>query len=83
MADLFSNRHLAAGRERVPQVSEAAAVTAYGVLSPAVLDVYAPADSRVPGSFWHRKLSKILETYQPICGPVFALLSNHICGMSR
>jgi len=31
-------------------------VTAYGVLSPAVLDVYAPADSRVPGSFWHRKL---------------------------
>ena len=31
-------------------------MTAYGVLSPAVLDVYAPADSRVPGSFWHRKL---------------------------
>jgi len=47
---------VAAGRERVPQVSEAAAVTAYGVLSPAVLDVYAPADSRVPGTFWHRKL---------------------------
>jgi putative ABC transport system permease protein len=47
---------VAAGRERVPQVSEAAAVTAYGVLSPAVLDVYAPADSRIPGSFWHRKL---------------------------
>jgi hypothetical protein len=47
---------VAPGRERVPQVSEAAAVTAYGVLSPAVLDVYAPADSRVPGTFWHRKL---------------------------
>ena len=47
---------VAPGRERVPQVSEAAAVTAYGVLSPAVLDVYAPADSRVPDSFWHRKL---------------------------
>ena len=47
---------VAPGRERVPQVSEAAAVTAYGVLSPAVLDVYAPADSRIPGSLWHRKL---------------------------
>jgi hypothetical protein len=47
---------VAPGRERVPQVSEAAAVTAYGVLSLAVLDVYASADSRVPGSFWHRKL---------------------------
>ena len=47
---------VAAGHDRVPQVSEAAAVTAYGVLSPAVLDVYAPADSRVPDSFWHRKL---------------------------
>lgn len=47
---------VAPGRERVPQVSEVAAVTAYGVLSPAVLDVYAPADSRVPDSFWHRKL---------------------------
>jgi putative ABC transport system permease protein len=47
---------VAPGRERVPQVSEAAAVTAYGVLSPAVLDVYAPADSRIPDSFWHRKL---------------------------
>ena len=47
---------VAAGREHVPQVSEAAAVTAYGVLSPALLDVYAPADSRVPDSLWHRKL---------------------------
>jgi hypothetical protein len=47
---------VAQGRERVPQVSEAAAVTAHGVLNPAVLDVYAPADSRIPGTFWHRKL---------------------------
>ena len=47
---------VAAGHEGVPQVSESARLTAYSVLDPAVLDVYAPADSRVPDSFWHRKL---------------------------
>jgi hypothetical protein len=47
---------VAAGHDRVPQVIEAAPLTAYSVLAPAVLDVYAPADSRIPGTFWHRKL---------------------------
>src|SRR5215469_1740293 len=47
---------VAAGQEQLPQVSEAAQLTAYSVLTPAVLDVYASADGRVPGAFWHRKL---------------------------
>jgi putative ABC transport system permease protein len=47
---------VAAGNERLPQVSESARMTVYSVLVPAEIGLYAPADSRVPDVFWHRKL---------------------------
>ena len=47
---------VAAGDERVPQVSESARLTVYSVLAPAVIGLYAPSDSRIPHEFWHRKL---------------------------
>src|SRR5215469_15145345 len=36
---------VAAGDERVPQVSESARLTVYSVLAPAVIGLYAPSDS--------------------------------------
>jgi putative ABC transport system permease protein len=47
---------IAAGEDRVPQVSEVAPLMSYSVLVPADLGLWAPADSRIPELFWHRKL---------------------------
>jgi hypothetical protein len=46
----------AATVERLPQVTAAAELFAFTALEPATIIVLAPADSGIPGSFWHRKL---------------------------
>jgi len=46
----------AATVERLPQVTAAAKLVTFMALEPATITVQAPADSGIPGSFWHRKL---------------------------
>jgi ABC-type lipoprotein release transport system permease subunit len=46
----------AATAARLPQVTGAGSLTSYTALEPASVTVYAPADSVLPGTLWHRKL---------------------------
>jgi hypothetical protein len=41
---------------RLPQVTGVGTLTSFTVLEPASVTVYAPADSALPGTLWHRKL---------------------------